>query len=232
MPLVVKSKQNTPSFSAEIMSGLATWKYSRERMVFILCGASGLRIGEALGIEIDKHISSDFRTITIKQKVRHCKVENTLKTASADREIDLHSGISALLMEFVDGRKTGFLFKTENGKPVGSSNIIRRHLHPALKQPGFINPHTGTHKAGNHAFRRFRNTYLRNYTQCTEGIRNFWMGHSDESMDGLYDKIAEDVEFRREMAEKCGFGFKVLPVVPNVPIVPKKEGALLSSESA
>lgn len=43
MPLVIKSKQNTPSFSAEIMSGLASWKYPRERMVFILCGATGLR---------------------------------------------------------------------------------------------------------------------------------------------------------------------------------------------
>ena len=44
-------------------------------MVFILCGATGLRIGEALGIEIDKHISPDFLTISVKQKVRHGKVE-------------------------------------------------------------------------------------------------------------------------------------------------------------
>jgi len=28
----------------------------------------------------------------------------------------------------------------------------------------YVNPFTGTHKAGNHAFRRFRNTYLRNET--------------------------------------------------------------------
>jgi hypothetical protein len=48
------------------------------------------------------------------------------------------------------------------------------------------------------------------------------MGHSDESMDALYDKIKEDVKFRREMAEKCGLGFEIPSVVPNVPIVPKK----------
>jgi integrase len=222
MPLVVKSKQNTPSFSAEIMSWLATWKKPRERMMFILCGASGLRIGEALGIEIDKHISSDFMTISINQKVRHCKVEDRVKTASAVREVDLHSSIGGMLKDFIHGRKAGFLFCSRNGKPVGSSNIIRRHLHPALKSLGFINSCTGTHKAGNHAFRRFRNTYLRNYTQCPEGLRNFWMGHSDESMDALYDKIKEDVKFRREMAEKCGLGFEIPSVVPNVPIVPKK----------
>lgn len=74
----------------------------------------------------------------------------------------------------------------------------------------------------NYAFRRFRNTYLRNDTQCPEGLRNFWMGHSDESMDALYDKIQEDVKFRREMAEKCGLGFELPSVVPNVPNVPRQ----------
>ena len=43
------------------------------------------------------------------------------------------------------------------------------------------------------------------------------MGHADESMGDLYDKIKEDVEFRKEWAEKCGFGFKLPSVVPNVP---------------
>jgi hypothetical protein len=112
---------------------------------------------------------------------------------------------------------------------VGSSNIIRRHLHPALKQLGFIDASTGTNTAGNHAFRRFRNTYPRNYTQCTEGVRNFWMGHSDESMDELYDKIKGDVKFRRDMAEKCGFGFELPSVVPNVP---KKGRKLIASKAA
>src|SRR5260370_33294119 len=68
LPVVEKDKQNTPSFSMEVMSGLARWKKPRERMIFILCGAAGLRIGEVLGIEIDKHISPDFLTISIKQK--------------------------------------------------------------------------------------------------------------------------------------------------------------------
>ncbi len=48
MPVVEQAKQNTPSFSSEVMTGLATWKKPRERMIFILCGAAGLRIGEAL----------------------------------------------------------------------------------------------------------------------------------------------------------------------------------------
>jgi hypothetical protein len=43
------------------------------------------------------------------------------------------------------------------------------------------------------------------------------MGHADENMSDLYDKIKEDVEFRMKWAEKCGFGFELPSVVPNVP---------------
>ncbi len=191
-------------------------------MLFILCGSAGLRIGEALGIEIDKHISSDFSTLSIRQKARHCRIEPRLKTASAEREVDLHPAIAALLQAYVGERKSGFLFASRNGKPVSSSDITRRHLHPALMQLGYVNPHTGTHKAGSHAFRRFRNTFLRNKTSCPEGLRNYWMGHAGNSMDDLYDKIAEDVQFRKLWAEKCGIGFELPAVVPNVPKISEK----------
>jgi hypothetical protein len=42
------------------------------------------------------------------------------------------------------------------------------------------------------------------------------MGRVDESMGDLYDKIKEDVEFREEWVERCGFGFDLPSVVPNV----------------
>jgi integrase len=220
MPLVQRPKQNTPSFSSEIITGLANWKKPRERMLFILCGAAGMRIGEALGIEIDKHISSDFLTIHIRQKARHCKIESRLKTPSAERDVDLHPAIADLLRAYIGERKSGFLFVSRNGKPVSSSNVIRRHLHPALKKLGYINPHTGTHKAGNHAFRRFRNTYLKNRTECPKGLYDYWLGHAGKDMSDLYDKIKEDIPFRKMWAEKCGFGFEL---ALNVPIVPKNE---------
>jgi hypothetical protein len=92
----------------------------------------------------------------------------------------------------------------------------------ALKELNFMNPYTGTHKAGNHAFRRFRNTYLRNYTECPEGLYKYWMGHAGRDMSDLYDKIKEDVGFRRTWAERCGFGFKLPSVVPNVPKIVQK----------
>ena len=90
---------------------------------------------------------------------------------SALPKIHLHPAIAAMLQEFAGERKSGFLFYTRNGKPINSSCILRRHLHPALEQLGFINPLTGTSKAGNHAFRRFRNTHPRNRTECPEGLQ-------------------------------------------------------------
>jgi hypothetical protein len=43
------------------------------------------------------------------------------------------------------------------------------------------------------------------------------MGHAGKDMSDLYDKIKEDVAFRRTWAERCGFGFELPSVVPNVP---------------
>jgi len=217
LPIVESAKQNRPSFSSSVMSGLVGWPYPKERMLFILAGATGLRIGESLGLEIGKHFSNDFLTITISQKVRHCKVEKRVKTASAERQVDLHPSVAELLRGFVGERTTGFLFQSRNGKPLSSSNVIRRHLHPALKELGYLNPYTGTHKAGNHAFRRFRNTYLRNETSCPKGLRDYWLGHTGESMDDLYDRVRDDVEFRRKRAAEYGIGFELPSIVPNVP---------------
>ena len=65
----------------------------------------------------------------------------------------------------------------------------------------------GQPKSDAHAFRRFRNTYLKNRTSCPEGVRRFWLGWEDKDMSDLYDKIRDDVAFRREWAEKSGLGF-------------------------
>jgi len=43
LPVVEKEKQNTPSFSTEVMTGFSTVEEQAERMVFILSGATGLR---------------------------------------------------------------------------------------------------------------------------------------------------------------------------------------------
>ena len=48
-------------------------------------------------------------------------------------------------------------------------------------------------------------------------------------MSDLYDKVKEDVGFRRKWAERCGFGFELPSVVPNVPKIVQKIGIGKSS---
>jgi len=39
------------------------------------------------------------------------------------------------------------------------------------------------------------------------------LGDAGEDMSDLYDKIKEDVGFRKKWAERCGFGFELPSVV-------------------
>jgi hypothetical protein len=94
-------------------------------MVFIVSAAGGLRIGETLGIEIDKHLSADCSTISIEQKARRGRVENRVKTRSAKRQVDLHPDVAKLLQGFIGTRTSGFLFQTENGTPLSLTNVLR-----------------------------------------------------------------------------------------------------------
>jgi hypothetical protein len=51
------------------------------------------------------------------------------------------------------------------------------------------------------------------------------MGHADENMSDLYDKIKEDLSFRKKWAEEAGFGFELPSVVPNVPKIDENNEA-------
>jgi integrase len=119
-----------------------------------------------------------------------------------EREIDLPVSVAKLLVESIGDRKTGLLFCTRHGNQLNQRNILR-HLHKALEEVGF-------EKAREHSFRRFRNTYLRNFTACPESILDFWLGWGSEGMSRHYDKIKSDVVFRKEVTNSCGVGFDVL----------------------
>jgi integrase len=221
IPNVNKKKQRRPCFTRDVMHHLANSPTIKPkmRMLFILCGASGLRIGEALGIRIEKIFDNGSRII-IDEKAWHGEIHDYLKTENGEREIDLPEDVAKLLVEFIGDRKSELLFRTRNGKQWSQSDILRRHLHPALEEVGF-------EKAGNHAFRRYRNTFLRNHTHCPESIINFWLGWGEEGMSGRYDKIKEDVAFRKEVANACGVGFDVPATLGLIePIEPKIEGTV------
>ncbi len=155
-------------------------------------------------------------------KKRGGEIHDYLKTENGEREVDLPADVAKLLVEFIGYRKTGLLFCTRHGCQLDQRNILR-HLHKALEDFGF-------EQAGAHSFRRYRNTYLRNFTACPESILDFWLGWSSEGMSAHYDKIKADVAFRKEVANSCGVGFDVPAILGSIePIEPNLESDAVAS---
>lgn len=123
------------------------------------------------------------------------------KTQNSYRVVDLHSDVAALLKQFIGKRTSGFIFQTSSRKPVTHTNLLRRELHPVPDKLGI-----GT--CGFHAFRRFRNTFLRQ-SHCPDGVLKFWLGHSGKDMSDLYDRSREDLQYRRDVARSLGVGFEL-----------------------
>ena len=197
-----------PTHSSETMKAIAAGSEGRERMLYVLLGATGLRFGEAFGLEIDKHISDDFSILQIRQKVWNGRVQPFLKTENGVRDVDLHPSISAMLKGFVGDRTSGLLFRSRSGFPLQQSNVLRLSLHPLLKR-------LGQPKSGAHAFRRFRTTWLRKQ-HTPEDLIRFWLGHANRSVTDVYSKLKEDVAFRKQVAEQVGIGFELPAAKPEV----------------
>ena len=178
----------------------------RFRMLYaLLAGCGPLRVGEALGLEIDKHISSDFRTLRVCQKAKFGKISQRLKTKNAYRQVDLCPELADLLREFVGNKTTGLLFPTKSGKPLYLSAVLKCSLHKILKS-------LGLELGGCNIFRRFRMTHLLK-KGCPERLRNYWAGHGPRHISETYMKLDDEREYRLEQASQIGMGFD-LPGAP------------------
>jgi hypothetical protein len=74
-------------------------------------------------------------------------------------------------------------------------------------------------KAGFHAMRRFRTTWLRKQ-RAPEDLIKSWLGHAEQSVTDSYSKLADDVAFRKQVAEQVGAGF-VIPAYEERSMTPK-----------
>ena len=150
-------------------------------------------------------------------------MELFLKTDAGRRDVDLCPALAAVLKAYVGGRTSGFLFHNRKGNFLSQTNLLRRGLHPALeelKQP----------KAGFHAFRRYRLTWLRK-NRVHADLERFWMGHENETVGDGYSKMKEDVAFRLQ-AEKVGLGFELPPETIDVVRNVRKNETKLEVENA
>ena len=112
------------------------------------------------------------------------------------------------------------MFPSERGTPLGKSNLLRRSLHPILKEMGKA-------PCGFHAFRRFRVAHLRKQL-VPEILLRVWVGHSTGGITDEYalEGVKRDTLFRTMTAQKAGLGFKLWqgdcelhPVAPSEQLV-------------
>jgi len=126
--LPVVESQHQPTFAPEMMTKIL-WKAEGQDMVlFALLAGTGLRAGEALGLEV-KHLSSDCQTLTVEQSCWQGDIQSP-KTKNAYRQVDLSPKLADLLKSFVADRQSGLLFANKSGKPLSQTNLLRRSLPP------------------------------------------------------------------------------------------------------
>ena len=221
-PVVKHQRQpSTHRVGMELILKEASGQY---RVLYaLLAGCGPMRAGEALGLEIGKHISSDCRTLYIRQKAKRGILQPYTKTRSGTelkvdgecigRDVDLCSSLARILKEFIGTRTSGLLFSMPSGTQVLQRSVLKTSLHPILKK-------LDHEKGGFNIFRRFRITAVQT-AECPKPLQHFWSGHAQTHVSERYTKLLKNRDFRLEWAEKIGMGFE-LParsVAPRAPLI-------------
>ena len=207
LPVVKQKEQRRPALKAKTVNQLVQDSEGDEQGLYIIEGAAGMRISEALALE-KKHFINNCRTILIRQQIDRDTpiIVEYVKTDASYREIDVSEDVAKYLRAFLEG-KDGLLFQTRNGTPYLHNNLENRWLTPRLKTMGVDEPGLGWH-----GFRRFRKTWLRS-KRCQEDINLFWMGHKPKSMSELYSRMDVELDLRLAEADLVGVGFET-PIAP------------------
>jgi hypothetical protein len=79
LPLVNSKQQCRPALRAKAVNQLGKESEGEEQALYVLLGAAGMRISEALALEA-KHFVDDGRTIEVRRRV-HRKKPSSLSTS-------------------------------------------------------------------------------------------------------------------------------------------------------
>jgi integrase len=225
LPAVVRRGQNTPTVEAAEVETILSAAKDHYRILYALLAGSGLRISEALGLEIGKHLPEDCSIVLVRQQrsKKGSTIEPYPKTDAGFRNVDLDPTLASLLKTYISNRPSGFLFETPSGLPLSPRNITRDSLHPILKA-------MGRESAGFHIFRRFRESILQ-MSEVRTLLIDYWMGHANGEMAGRYGKqLLDNVRWRQECAARVGLGF-TLPQELNEPLL-DKSGQVFEADAA
>lgn len=190
LPVVNPREQNAPIIARESLLEAISKAQNGFGTLYSLLAGSGLRVSECLALkaglddpQANLYLPNEHKLV-IRGQIKAGAFRGP-KTEAGYREVDLSSEICGKL------RTDGWLFG-EGGKPLPLSTAYVAAHRDGI--PGF------------HSLRRFRVTYLRE-TGTQEELIKYWIGHSSKDITDRYSKLAQNVKFRKEWAEKIGVGF-------------------------
>ena len=192
LPIVDPATQRRPTVTRAELEGILAAINPRYAVLVALLAATGLRIGEGLGVQVND-FTDDCRVLHVRRSIWSGRVQIP-KTSNAIRVVDIPEELARILRGYVAG-KSGFLFPTRAGTPLLQRNV-RRHLDSAHASVGF------------HAFRRYRTAVLRK-ARVPEDLIGMWLGHARNLTDWYAAQLRDDTAFRSEWCERAGLGFQM-----------------------
>jgi len=200
-------------FSLEEVRRILSAAKEPQRTMYWLAAETGMRAGELAGLRW-ADVDLELLTVRVMQSVWHGKVQDP-KTANAVRMFALSPQLVSHLRTFKDSWRPntdGLLFATRNGTPVDMNLLVKRKLHPLLKELAILVP-KGT---GLHAFRH-TNSSLMDRLSAPLKVRQERLGHSDPRLTlGVYTHVAseDDVRVASKLGELLGQPEKLDSVGP------------------
>lgn len=172
-PKAVQAVQERPYFTATQLAAIVGRAAPKYRALFATAAGTGMRAGELLGLRV-QDVDLKRGLIHVRQSVWNGEAQSP-KTANAYRWMPIDAELVQILRTHFTGRiKEGYVFQARNGAPLLQTNVLRRGLWPVLHALGIP-------KAGMHAFRHGRVSYLIEQGVALECIKQ-WIGHGSEEM--------------------------------------------------
>lgn len=160
-------------------------------ILFALLAETGLRIGEALGLQA-RDLDLIRKILTVRRSVYAGKPQDP-KTQSSFRTICLSSRMADLLGKLDLDRPEAYVFRTSKGTPFQPNFVLVRGLHPVLVANGIP-------KCGFHAARRGNATVMATIG-VPQKIAAMRLGHGLPDLTfGLYAQIIPETD--REWVER------------------------------
>jgi integrase len=175
-------------------------------VLYMLLAGLGLRISEALALDVDD-IQNDGELIIVNKRISGNELGET-KTPASNRTVDVNEDLAFIfeLHRRQQIRKGYKHFLSQwNGRRMHYQMVESLSLYPILT---ILNiPHGRGVGAGFHSFRKYRSTHLER-AQVPKSLIDFWLGWEQEkTMLNHYSHLIEDVNWRRMYALRAGTGF-------------------------